>query len=127
MKHPLRMLQMEPVFRPCRPVQHSLKVSQDPFLFHLQISLDLGVSISPNQSNLSYETHTRETDQIQHHQSESGGIGGSANLATPPSNTTGISHARIYESGEGFAVRTAPLNASSDMYYSAPRKTVMGP
>lgn len=91
------------------------------------ISLDLGVSISPNRSNLSYETHTKETDQIQHHQSESGAIGGPAIRATSQSNTNGISYARIYESGEGFAVRTAPLNASSEMHYSAPRNTVMGP
>ncbi|KAG6514704.1 WRKY transcription factor SUSIBA2-like [Zingiber officinale] len=91
------------------------------------ISLDLGVSISPNRSNLSYETHTKETDQIQHHQSESGAIGGPAIRATSQSNTNGISYARIYESGEGFAARTAPLNASSEMHYSATRNTVMGP
>ncbi|CAL9174786.1 unnamed protein product [Musa hybrid cultivar] len=94
------------------------------------ISLDLGVGISPVQSEITNEKQQcLENFQIQHHQPQCVDSGNLAIQTTPLSNFHGSSHTRIYPSGEdkgeGFTFKATPM--SSDMYYSAAGNLVMGP
>ncbi|URD75698.1 WRKY transcription factor [Musa troglodytarum] len=94
------------------------------------ISLDLGVGISPIQSEITNgKQQCLENFQIQHHQPQCVDSGNLAIQTTPLSNFHGSSHARIYPSGEdkgeGFTFKATPV--SSDMYYSTAGNLVMGP
>lgn len=94
------------------------------------ISLDLGVGISPVQSEITNEKQQcLENFQIQHHQPQCVDSGNLAIQTTPLSNFHGSSHTRIYPSGEdkgeGFTFKATPM--SSDLYYSAAGNLVMGP